>query len=353
LTRELRASLYAGSRFDKSIAVLVPRDKAHLPAIWAYCSDGSFSAEVRKLDQNIIVANGTLVKVPFDLEHWSEVAARMYPTGLPEPSSDDPTQWLFSGDIAAAEIPLQVAVAKLLGYRWPDQAPGPLDRLADGDGIVCLQPIAGERPAGDRLREILSAAFGADWSESYLTGLLQQQGATNLDTWLRDSYFSTHCRLFQNRPFIWHVWDRRQDGFSALLNYHTLDKATLEKLTYSTLQWWIDRQRAEAGSGVNGADSRLAAAIELQGRLAKIIEGEPPFDIYVRWKPLPEQPIGWDPDLDGGVRLNIRPFVNAGVLRSKFTINWNKDRGKNPDGSERFNDLHFTIAEKLAARGGR
>ena len=70
----------------------------------------------------------------------------------------------------------------------------------------------------------------------------------------------------------------------------------------------------------------------------------------MRWKPLNEQPIGWEPDLNDGVRLNIRPFVTAGVLRSKFTINWNKDRGKNPDGSERLNDLHFTIAEKRTAR---
>jgi hypothetical protein len=75
----------------------------------------------------------------------------------------------------------------------------------------------------------------------------------------------------------------------------------------------------------------------------------------VRWKPLAEQPIGWDPDLHDGVRLNVRPFVTAGVLRSRFTINWNKDRGKDPDGSERLNDLHYTRAEKLAARekGGR
>jgi hypothetical protein len=50
------------------------------------------------------------------------------------------------------------------------------------------------------------------------------------------------------------------------------------------------------------------------------------------------------------VRLNIRPWVTAGVLRRKFTIHWNKDRGKNPDGSERLNDLHFARAQKLAAQ---
>jgi hypothetical protein len=73
----------------------------------------------------------------------------------------------------------------------------------------------------------------------------------------------------------------------------------------------------------------------------------------VRWKSLAEQPIGWDPDLDDGVRLNIRPFVEAGVLRSKFTIHWNKDRGTNPDGTERHNDRHHTNADKRTARGVR
>ena len=85
-------------------------------------------------------------------------------------------------------------------------------------------------------------------------------------------------------------------------------------------------------------------------KLALILEGEPPFDIYVRWKSLSEQPIGWDPDLDDGVRMNIRPFVEAKVLRSTFTINWRKDRGTNPDGSERHNDLHFTREQKEEAR---
>ena len=95
---------------------------------------------------------------------------------------------------------------------------------------------------------------------------------------------------------------------------------------------------------------RLVAAINLQKKLEAIRDGEPPYDIYVRWKPLSEQPMGWNPDLNDGVRINIRPFVTAGILRNRFTINWNKDRGTNPDGSERLNDLHYTLAEKREAR---
>ena len=82
-----------------------------------------------------------------------------------------------------------------------------------------------------------------------------------------------------------------------------------------------------------GAEDRLTAALELQQRLAAVLAGEPPCDIFVRWKPLEEQPIGWEPDIDDGVRLNIRPFMaadipggkkGAGILRIKPNVHWRK-----------------------------
>jgi len=123
-------------------------------------------------------------------------------------------------------------------------------------------------------------------------------------------------RLFLNRPFIWHIWDGRRDGFAALVNYHKLNAANLDKLIYTYLGNWIETQRADAGRGVAGADGRLVAGLGLKQKLELIRDGEPPYDIYVRWKPLAEQPVGWNPDLNDGVRLNIRPFVTAGVLRT-------------------------------------
>ncbi|WP_211530106.1 hypothetical protein [Methanocalculus chunghsingensis] len=104
-----------------------------------------------------------------------------------------------------------------------------------------------------------------------------------------------------------------------------------------------------------GSEERLVAALDLKTRLKKILEGEDPYDIFIRWKPLHEQPIGWDPDLNDGIRLNIRPFVEAGVLRSTPKIHWRTDRGKDPvpnaSGTvERHNDRHFKIDEKKQAR---
>ena len=137
------------------------------------------------------------------------------------------------------------------------------------------------------------------------------------------------------------------------MNYHKLDAANLNRLIYTYLGEWIRAQRAAEESGTPGANARLVAALELQTKLEAIRDGGPPYDIYVRWKPLFGQPIGWNPDLNDGVRLNIRPFVRAGVLRSRVNVNWKKDRGRNADGSERLNDKNPTVAEKRAAREAR
>ena len=228
--------------------------------------------------------------------------------------------------------------------------------------------------------KLLHAAYGDDWHDGILTKLLAESGSASLDDWLRDQFFEEHCKLFQHRPFIWHIWDgRKRDGFHALVNYHKLaegdgkGRRLLESLTYSYLGDWISRQQDGVKRGDSGAEDRLAAALELQKRLVAILEGQPPFDLFVRWKPIEEQSIGWEPDINDDVRLNIRPFMaqdlpcgkkGSGVLRAKPNIHWKKDRGKEPtrdqgqfpwfweNGTftgERVNDVHLANAEKRAA----
>lgn len=346
----LPVTLYTGNHFDNNTAVILPNDPYELPAIWAYCSSDEYGDDVRDIDDTLKVTNATVVKIAFDRERWQKVAEGAGP--LPVPSSDDPTQWLFRGNVATSEYPLQVAVARLLGYRWPEQSGDNVDQFADADGIAALQSLPSEPDLATRLREFLAAVYSADWSSSLERTLVTDAGGKNgrLEDWLRDTFFAQHVKVFDNRPFLWHIWDGRKDGFSAIVNYHLLDHKALEKLTFTSLGAWIQRQKDEAAAGRAGADARLATAAELQDKLKLILDGAPPYDVYVRWKELHEQPIGWNPDLDDGVRLNIRPFVEAGVLRSKVHVHWRKDRGTNADGSERLNNLHPTLEERRGAR---
>jgi hypothetical protein len=419
----LLCALSLGAPFDTNTGVILPNEPDHLPAIWCFCSSPEFNIAVRRIDQALKVTNASLVKVPFDLAHWQKVAEEKYPDGLPKPFSSDPTQWLFNGHPYGSDDPLQVAVARLLGYRWPRQTMDPadtneqtgmvpvgsdgLEAFADTDGIVCLPAVAGEDTAAERLRALLAAAFlpppapesatpsgnrsflaakgesttpasstpfaepegvgrseerteaggrqntsGVEDGEAATAWIATLTGGKSLAEWLANDFFAAHCKRFHNRPFIWHIWDGRKDGFSVLVNYHRLDRAKLEKLIYVTLGDWITAQKRDDDAGVAGAGARLAAAVELKAKLEAILTGEPPYDIYIRWKPLAQQPLGWDPDLNDGVRLNIRPFLTAEVLRSKsFKIKMGIDRGTNPDGTARDNDKHYTLTEKRVVRG--
>ena len=434
---DLTEFLYDGEVFDDNIGILASHDEDSIPAVLCFCASGEHGFLLRRIDQKLNVTAATLVKVPFDLDHWKKVAADQYPNGLPEPYSDDPTQWIFHGDPCRSVVwdeeakntahgrprvdaaVLQVAVARLLGHRWPAEldldvhlAPEQrdvaedcraFDDFVDPDGIVCLSAARGEPNAADRLRSLLATAYGDEWSastERILLASTSPKPPKSLEDWLRDRFFQEHCQLFHQRPFIWHIWDGRKDGFHALVNYHRLagpdgeGRRTLESLTFAYLNEWIDRQRAEAGEGIPGADGRLTAALDLRGQLERIRNGEPPCDIFVRWRPLHDQAVGWEPDINDGVRLNIRPFMRAelrtggragaGILRWKPNITWKKDRGREPeelrprgdfpwfwgcpgDGSwaqrtdfiavrdaefdgNRWNDLHCTRKTKVAAR---
>ena len=86
--RDLAATLYTGEPFDTNVAVIIPHNCVHLPAIWAFCSSPEYHRAVRQIDQKLNVTNATLVKVPFDLDRWQKVAEGMGP--LPEPYGCSP-----------------------------------------------------------------------------------------------------------------------------------------------------------------------------------------------------------------------------------------------------------------------
>ena len=214
----------------------------------------------------------------------------------------------------------------------------------------------------DRLRAYLAAVFGADWSDTLESRLVAEADETldkrtardgSLEAWVRDRAFRQHCALFGRRPFLWHISDGLKDGFSIFVHYHRFDQANLRKLTYTLLGDWLARAKAEDNA------LRYEKGRELQQKLEKILEGEKPYDIFVRWKSLAQQPVGWDPDLDDGVRQNIRPFIIAGVLTHDLSrILKDKDRGKDVASApwydvfngERRNNHHTTLAEKRVAR---
>ena len=357
----LPVSFYFGTKFDCNVAALVPRDQADLPAMWEYCASETYNQEVRKLNRKLSVTNSTLAKVPFDKSVWSRIARKKGGDSF-SIETDDPTQWMFHGHPKYSTAPLQVCVARLLGYHWPAESNPALLRASRSrqlleevkrtlgpevsTGIACIPPLCGEPSAADRLTTLLNLFFGDSWTDILEQSLNQEHFWPDLDEWLRKYFFLEHCKLFHHRPFIWHIWDGLEgDGFHALINYHRLVQnstevhSVMDLLITKYLKEWICQQEQGIAQSEHGAKRRHDAAIRLKEKLEAILTGAPPYDIFVRWKSLRDQPIGWRPDLNDGIRVNIRPFMmpedstsekGTGVLRVNPNINWTVDRGKEP-----------------------
>ena len=227
----LPCALFYGAAFDSNMTAIIPRDEGDIAVIYAYASSEEFHREIRRIDGSLKPTNSSFTRVPFDSERWTSVAKGLKYSE--NPWSDDPRQYPYHGRPEQSSAPLQVAAARLLGYRWPAELDDnlrlsgraralvercvELDRFADTDGIVCIPSVRGEVPAVERLSALL-AATGIESGKAR-----ELAGGADLEDWFRSGFFAEHCKLFHDRPFVWHIWDgRKRDGFHALVNYHKL-----------------------------------------------------------------------------------------------------------------------------------
>ena len=193
----------------------------------------------------------------------------------------------------------------------------------DDDGIVCIPPVRGEAAAADRLLDLLVAAYGPEWTNATLATLLANadHAGKTLETWLREKFFAQHCKLFQHRPFIWHIWDGLRDGFSALVNYHKLDYKNLETLTYTYVGDWISRQKQDLQNGLDGAGERLAAVESLKKKLELILAGEAPHGRRrtLVWAELGEAPLARALEHLADVAEKMSTSLAAGTVHDLLT----------------------------------
>ena len=172
LMGRLPATIYRGQLFDMNTGVIYGGERALQAALYAWIESGEYHGEVRKIDQQLKLTTATLLKVNFDLDRWNRVAKMDYPDGLPDPFSDDPTQWLFHGHPAnaACGTAVHIALSRIGGFRWPAETSPDMHLsdearawkalaadlpAGDGDGLLGVPPVAGEMPIADRLRAYL------------------------------------------------------------------------------------------------------------------------------------------------------------------------------------------------------
>lgn len=368
---EFSRTLYYGEKFSSNCFAIIPKNSELLSSIWCFCESEKFISELKKIEQKNSLSTSILLKIPFESKFWKEKAEQMFQPEQLKEYTDDPVQWSFHGHPLKSMYPLQTTICRLLGYKWiPEIKNMPnisentikliseiseFDKLLIENGIVCIPSINSEPSACERVRDYLKLIFKENWQLDTVSSLLDLEcsKSKNLEDYLRNDFFTFHCKIFQHRPFIWQIWDGHENGFSVLINYHKFTKENLQKLIYTYLSNWILLCEENVKNNITEGKSKLLAANNLKKKLEMILTGEKPYDIFVRWKDLKQQAIGWEPDLNDGVKLNLRPFVLAGVLRKNPVHKWGVDRGKNQAnsywGEKRDNSLHLTINQKIKA----
>ena len=199
------------------------------------------------------------------------------------------------------------------------------------DGILPLAPGAGQTTALDEIRRRMEAEFGEEAAFRMETEIKQVLGRGIAD-WLNGPFFKWHTKLYKKRPIIWHLASPRST-FACFVHYHKLDRDTLRKV--QTLYLWprrraveteLEAARAAKAAGERGAARRIdqAEAIlddlaELEKRLLAVIQGEVECDTP-EWAEGPYRSGVYDPVLDDGVKVNIAPLQEAGILRYKGLV---------------------------------
>jgi hypothetical protein len=219
----------------------------------------------------------------------------------------------------------------------------------DPDGIVPLQDCY---PAGrnelelglvSRVRKKLQEIFGEEAMPT-VERELQQALGSRLEDWLAREFFGYHVGLYRLRPIIWQITLPRsttqtvQTDFSVFIYWHKLDSDTLRKVRHIYLQPFLDAVEKEIQRGIerltsgnlmgsqlrdeaqrlSQAQSRLEALKSLAQRIDELLQ---PHTLQVesrsKWVKEKVNEIvanGYSPNLDYGVRVNIEPLKQKGIL---------------------------------------
>ncbi len=231
---------------------------------------------------------------------------------------------------------VSITVLRLLGYRWPEQDKyerehGPIidPSLLVEDGIIPLVPCGDQPTAADRVRRRLERDFG-DEGASQSEAEFRQWVGRSIEDWLKRDFFRHHVQQFKQRPIAWHLVSPERT-IEVFVLYHKLSRATLQKLRAQYAGGLIVRLQAEQARARSRGDaanvSRLQIQIEdveeFRSRVEAIERSEElQYRIRCRWKGEEDtgRPGPYAPDIDDGVKVNIRPFQEAGLLAVKEVI---------------------------------
>ena len=220
---------------------------------------------------------------------------------------------------------------------------------ADDDGIVPVLAVHGEPPLVDRLLAIMTNDLGREDAKALAEQAPAYLRAADLGAWVESGFFPWHVALYQNRPIFWLLSSEGFERtparitFRAYLHALRVTADTLPRLVSYYLDPVLEAAAAEAAlarefpAGLAGREKKNAekAAHEwsatvdaLKGfrdALQRVIQGPPTKERVpdnARWLARTIAGVrggrdvghGYLPDVDHGVRVNIKPLAEAKLL---------------------------------------
>jgi SAM-dependent methyltransferase len=188
----------------------------------------------------------------------------------------------------------------------------------DKNGIIPITDNTAEVPLAKRLIADLEKMFGEENIENILAEVKDILGK-DLDRWLSTDFFKKHVSQYKKRPIIWHLQSRRK-SFECLLYYHKIDSDMLQKLKniYLSKALEVTRYRLQelrvrskdAGGKDKGAINKEIERLE--EAIGELEEFESNLELILKK--------GYDPNIDDGVKVNITPLQEAGILAIKKVV---------------------------------
>jgi hypothetical protein len=220
---------------------------------------------------------------------------------------------------------------------------------ADDDGIVPLIASRGERSLLARVRETMAKDLGDDAARALETQAPAYLGTSDLAAWLETKFFPWHVELYKNRPLFWLLssegFERRASRltFRAFVHARKIGPGVLPRLVSFYLEPILERAAAEVAEAevalgaASRADKRTAeralrewaSSVEalraFRATIDEVVRGPEKKEIVAanaKWLPHMIAEVrggrdtgyGFRPDVDYGVRVNIRPLVEKKLL---------------------------------------
>ncbi|HLU53550.1 MAG TPA: hypothetical protein VK011_08175 [Acidimicrobiia bacterium] len=196
-------------------------------------------------------------------------------------------------------------------------------------GFIPLSTWKGHPSLGSRLRNEfrneLGRADATKFEELLLKALSagdEGGSATSIDRWVDRRYFPLHAENENWEPTVWHITSRL-GTISALVAAERFERERMETFVDSVVIRAIERlarrrRRKEVvgdETAVAQLDEQMEDARHLGLAIAWLLDGSRPESRI--WYPSldeGEQPTGWQPRWDQGIKSNLAPLQRLGII---------------------------------------